>query len=80
MTAIEEEKTSTEASSTDTTVRSRVTMADGRTHDIREKYTTAKRYIEKAHHDKTLAQFSLTPTSRVSVNPAAVVDIVELER
>jgi hypothetical protein len=61
-------------------LRSRVVLADGRTHDVREKWTTVVRYWGNAKEGSALLKLSTSPTTRVAVNPDALVDVLELTR
>jgi len=61
-------------------IRSRVFMHDGRTYDVTQRYSTAKRYWEGAisETDDPVVSLNLSPQKRVALNPSHIANIEEL--
>ena len=65
----------------DTTIRARVFLADGRSYDVTQRYSTATRKWENAiKGDKgdAVVHLNLAPKQRLSLHPGQIANIEEL--
>ncbi len=66
----------------DTTLRTRIVLADGRDYEVRERFSTVKRYTINANKQdgEGVIQASTGPRNRIAVPLQSISSIEEIER